>query len=51
MVGGEWVLLGEGQYDYKQFPGINLMHVLCIIFTNADLNISLMEYIALSKLS
>ena len=48
--GGESVLLDEGEYDYKQFPSINLRYVLYIIFTNASLKISLMDYIALSKL-
>ena len=47
---GEWVLLGEGEYDYKQFSSISLMHVLCIIFTNADSKISLMDYIVLPRL-
>ena len=43
MPGREWVLLSEGEYDYKQFSSINLLHVLCIIFTNADLEILLMN--------
>ena len=38
--GGESVLLDEGEYDYKQFPSINLRYVLYIIFTNASLKIS-----------
>ena len=42
--------LGEGEYDYKQFSSINLMNVLCTIFTNAVLKISLMDYIVLAKL-
>ena len=50
VVSGEWMLLGEEEYDYKQFSSINLMYFLCIIFTNADLKISLMDYIILSKL-
>ena len=44
------MLLGKGEYDYKQFSSINLMYVLGIIFTNADLKTSLMDYIVLSKL-
>ena len=44
------MLLGEREYDYKQFSSINLMHGLCIIFTNAHLKILLMDYIVLSKL-
>ena len=44
------MLLGKGEYDYKQFSSINLMYVLGIIFTNADLKSSLMDYIVLSKL-
>ena len=50
MKGGELVLSGEGEYDYKQFSSINLKYVLCIIFTNAYLKISLMDYIVLWKL-
>ena len=41
--GGEPVFVGEGEYDYKQFSSINLIYVLCIIFTNADLKTSLMD--------
>ena len=44
------MLLGEREYDYKQFSSINLMYVLSIIFTNSHLKISLMDYIVLSKL-
>ena len=49
-MGEEWVLLGEGEYDYKHFFSINLIHVLGIFFTNADLKSSLMDYFILSKL-
>ena len=44
------MLLGEGEYDYKHFFSINLMHVLGITFTNVNLKSSLMDYIVLSKL-
>ena len=50
VTGGGWVSLGEGEYDYKQFSSINLMNVLCTIFTNVVLKISLMDYIVLAKL-
>ena len=48
--GREKVLLGYGEYDYNHFFSINLMYVLGIIFTNANLKTLLMDYIVLSKL-
>ena len=45
------VMLSEGECNYKKFFSINLMYVLSIIFSNADLKILLMDYIVLSKLS
>ena len=47
--GGRWVSRGEGEYDYKHISSITLVYVLCIIFANADLKISLMDYIVLSN--